>query len=425
LLNSFGPVDVHSHYMDLAPAMPPVQDTYPVLVSSTTDLPPDSTASDLIVSNSADSTADSQVQLSFLPATATEPVIQTVGPSLKPLPPAIMASIAGLKKASISSRFLTSSHLSRSFNFMGQAFRSARFAGIANQTFYSASVPLRWDTDDNWKAKAKAADINVNLVDVSTQTAQLENNYWSAAWAPQCLPDAQRNLTPGARYRISLGDKTLGYVAEEKSAYLLAQQLRRLVRQGDFEPDAILPGSDSAIASQPANKRTESTFSVGTPNRTLLTIDESMAEELGYSKEWAAVAWANNLRTAMDAEPLTVGDTHAAFQGLAPSDMSMSGDASWYGPYFHGRATANGETYNQNDLTVAHKSLPFGTQLRVRNLSNDKTVVVRVNDRGPYVGDRILDLSRAAADCLGSNEAGVIPVEATVLQKPRQPAIQR
>ncbi|MGB7484765.1 MAG: septal ring lytic transglycosylase RlpA family protein, partial [Phormidesmis sp.] len=68
------------------------------------------------------------------------------------------------------------------------------------------------------------------------------------------------------------------------------------------------------------------------------------------------------------------------------------------------------------DLTVAHKSLPFGTQLQVRNLTNDKTVVVRVNDRGPYVGDRILDLSKAAADCLESDGVGVVPVEATILK---------
>lgn len=83
--------------------------------------------------------------------------------------------------------------------------------------------------------------------------------------------------------------------------------------------------------------------------------------------------------------------------------------------------TANGETYNQHDLTVAHKSLPFGTYLQVRNLHNDKTVVVRVNDRGPYVGDRSLDLSNAAAQCLGSDKVGVIPYEAVILKaiKPR------
>ncbi|MEO0770257.1 MAG: septal ring lytic transglycosylase RlpA family protein, partial [Cyanobacteria bacterium J06649_4] len=155
----------------------------------------------------------------------------------------------------------------------------------------------------------------------------------------------------------------------------------------------------------------------------LFAIDDAMAKDLGYSKQWAAVAWANNLRSALDAEPLRVGDAHQSFLNLQASKISMTGDASWYGPYFHGRATANGETYNQNDLTVAHKSLPFGTQLEVRNLVNGKTVVVRVNDRGPYVGDRILDLSKAAADCLGSDQAGVIPVEATVLKRGQLPAL--
>ncbi|MEO0647608.1 MAG: septal ring lytic transglycosylase RlpA family protein, partial [Cyanobacteria bacterium J06650_10] len=130
----------------------------------------------------------------------------------------------------------------------------------------------------------------------------------------------------------------------------------------------------------------------------------------------AAVAWANNLRLALDAPPMKTGELLKGLNNLETSQIDMTGAASWYGPYFHGRATANGETYNQNDLTVAHKSLPFGTQLEVRNLMNERTVVVRVNDRGPYVGDRILDLSRAAADCLGSEDVGVIPVEATVLK---------
>ncbi len=71
--------------------------------------------------------------------------------------------------------------------------------------------------------------------------------------------------------------------------------------------------------------------------------------------------------------------------------------ASWYGEPFHGRATASGERYDQEGLTAAHRTLPFGTWVRVENLENGRTVRVRVTDRGPFVDDRIIDLSRAAA----------------------------
>ncbi|MBM4176886.1 MAG: septal ring lytic transglycosylase RlpA family protein [Ignavibacteria bacterium] len=81
--------------------------------------------------------------------------------------------------------------------------------------------------------------------------------------------------------------------------------------------------------------------------------------------------------------------------------------ASWYGPGFHGRMTANGEIYDQFDLTAAHKSMKFGTLLRITNKANDKSVIVRINDRGPYVGDREIDLSYGAAKSLGILKPGV------------------
>ncbi|HDH49821.1 MAG TPA: septal ring lytic transglycosylase RlpA family protein [Nitrospirae bacterium] len=81
--------------------------------------------------------------------------------------------------------------------------------------------------------------------------------------------------------------------------------------------------------------------------------------------------------------------------------------ASWYGPKFHGRATSSGEIFNMYDMTCAHKGFPFGTRLRVTNLKNGKSVVVTVNDRGPFVAGRDLDLSYAAAKEIGLVKAGV------------------
>jgi len=85
--------------------------------------------------------------------------------------------------------------------------------------------------------------------------------------------------------------------------------------------------------------------------------------------------------------------------------------ASWYGPKFHGKKTANGEFYDQMAFTAAHKSLPFGTLLKLTNPRNNKTVIVRVNDRGPFSGRRDLDLSKGAAVALGMVKRGVINVE--------------
>lgn len=95
----------------------------------------------------------------------------------------------------------------------------------------------------------------------------------------------------------------------------------------------------------------------------------------------------------------------------------LRGWASWYGPGFHGNRSASGEIYNQNELTAAHRSLPFGTQVRVTNLSNNRSVIVRINDRGPYIGGRIIDLSAAAARVLGMMGSGVAPVSVEVLNQ--------
>ena len=94
---------------------------------------------------------------------------------------------------------------------------------------------------------------------------------------------------------------------------------------------------------------------------------------------------------------------------------TLSGPASWYGGKFHGRRTANGERFDMNEMTAAHRSLPFGTRVRVTNERNGRSVVVRINDRGPFVGNRIIDLSRGAAAAVGMVNTGVAPVRVEVL----------
>jgi len=102
-----------------------------------------------------------------------------------------------------------------------------------------------------------------------------------------------------------------------------------------------------------------------------------------------------------------------------PKEEPETGIASWYGEEFQGNQTANGETYDLNGLTAAHPTLPFGTTIRVTNLRNNKNLVLRVNDRGPHLGRRLLDVSWAAAGRLGFVHSGTTRVRVEVVSYPK------
>lgn len=135
----------------------------------------------------------------------------------------------------------------------------------------------------------------------------------------------------------------------------------------------------------------------------------------------------NRLRRLMgNAEPLTTiagksrvtftqDSNITAFANTKNSGKVYNGRASWYGPGFHGRKTASGQIFNQNALTAAHRYLPFGTKVKVTNLRNGRSVIVTINDRGPYSGGRIVDLSAAAAQKIGMKSSGVAPVKMQIL----------
>lgn len=97
------------------------------------------------------------------------------------------------------------------------------------------------------------------------------------------------------------------------------------------------------------------------------------------------------------------------------STMNISGKASFYGSEFNGRKTANGEVYDETAMTAAHRTLPFGTVLRVTNLRNGLSVIVRINDRGPFHPERILDLSKAAAEEIDLIHHGVTEIQAEIV----------
>jgi rare lipoprotein A len=132
--------------------------------------------------------------------------------------------------------------------------------------------------------------------------------------------------------------------------------------------------------------------------------------------EWAAASAATSLLVLLFVVVLMSGCASSGSKKPPAPGTTLTGVASWYGPGFHGRRTSNGERYDMNRLTAAHKTLPFGTLVEVRNLDNDRSVVVRINDRGPHVKRRIIDLSRAAAEAIGMVGPGTARVSLKILQ---------
>jgi rare lipoprotein A len=118
--------------------------------------------------------------------------------------------------------------------------------------------------------------------------------------------------------------------------------------------------------------------------------------------------------TAEHAKRSTDIDASSSDQPVAGA-YSEEGNASWYGPPFHGRRASNGEIYDMNKMTAAHRTMAFGTMVKVTNLTNGKTAVVRITDRGPFIENRIIDLSMAAAKEIESIGPGVVPVRLEVI----------
>ncbi|TVQ09976.1 MAG: septal ring lytic transglycosylase RlpA family protein [Leptolyngbya sp. DLM2.Bin27] len=165
----------------------------------------------------------------------------------------------------------------------------------------------------------------------------------------------------------------------------------------------------------------DETFVVAWGDEAVFTLDDqTMLPDTTDNAGEDALQIANRLRRLLGNAP-----PQARIEGLpqppAPErrvsivSSTLSGMASWYGPGFHGRRSASGEVFNQNALTAAHRTLPFGTHVRVTNLANGQSVVVRINDRGPFSQGRVIDLSAAAAAQIGLRARGVGRVQIEVL----------
>ncbi|MGF1536655.1 MAG: septal ring lytic transglycosylase RlpA family protein [Elainellaceae cyanobacterium] len=216
--------------------------------------------------------------------------------------------------------------------------------------------------------------------------------YWESPASTTALP-----------YQVLVSEQIVAEFADRDQAHHTGKQIRKGL-DDIADPSALkISRAGEAIVGYWRQQR-------------LFEVDSALSQQIGQTPEAIATTWVNALRTALDHAPLSAVDVAADLKQLSPTGPRLAGVASWYGPYFHGRKTANGEIFNQNELTAAHPTLPFNTKLKVTNQLNGRSVMVRVNDRGPYIGRRTLDLSRRAARCLNSEVKGVVPFHATVLQ---------
>lgn len=210
-------------------------------------------------------------------------------------------------------------------------------------------------------------------------------------------------------FQVWLRSHPIAALPDEQQAQTFAQRLRERFEKGSVAPQEIEP---SFVAGLPAVTIAQQPF---------FSLTEEVASSIQFDRELLAIHWANNLRLALGGEVLPLAEAQIKMHQLRPTGESISGLTSWYGPGFHGRLTANGEIFDENAMTVAHKTLPFNVYLEVENQINGYKAIVRVNDRGPYVGDRILDLSKQAARCLGGEHKGVLLIKGMFYSHPGQP----
>lgn len=240
--------------------------------------------------------------------------------------------------------------------------------------------------------------------EMPSSIAELRTAFW------QCSPrqgmKSRTQATEGGIFQVWVKGCQIAELPTRQSAEALSTRLSELLRADNLDLSklrAVYQGD------QPIMMLGDKTVFVVTPE---------LSQQLGRNVDLIAIEWVNHLRVAVGQPEIALAKAQSNLYGLEETKEAISGSASWYGPYFHGRITATGEVYNQFDLTAASRTLPFDTYLKVTNKKNGKQVIVRINDRGPYVDEhlRVLDLSYGAATCLGSDESGVVPIDAVILK---------
>jgi rare lipoprotein A (peptidoglycan hydrolase) len=297
---------------------------------------------------------------------------------------------------------------------MPQARLAPAWIDTPQENFCQVDPPLvnySWTLQNNpaalgqsWLRLSSAGMSNTSL---PQKVMQILFGWQAVAITQTRQPDRQVQVTKSdarGRYQVWLQQTLIVELSAAKDADNLAQNLRSLIAIPNLDAQQLQPAMINQV---PA---------VRLGDRWALVVDETLHRNIATNGELIAIKLANNLRLALGAPALSLAAAQATMHNLTPTNQSFSGLASWYGPYFHGRITANGETYDQYALTVAHPSLPFDTYLKVTNQKNGRSVILRVNDRGPYIPPRVLDVSKMAARCLDAEETGVFMTEVVFMQ---------
>jgi rare lipoprotein A len=192
----------------------------------------------------------------------------------------------------------------------------------------------------------------------------------------------------------------------------IAAKLDELVRDNKFDPEKLLPAREGDMLAMRIDGTTIIKFPVPDVIEPGKTAPASPLEQ--------GLKIVNSIRSSFGAGtlPATFLKLAEASQDVAKGVGHFSGPASWYGGRFNGRKTSDGSKYDQEGLTAAHRSLPFGTKLLVMNRKTGDSCVVKVNDRGPFVDGRVIDLSKGAAKQLNMLGTGIATVDCLVLEQP-------
>lgn len=234
------------------------------------------------------------------------------------------------------------------------------------------------------------------------------------------------------RFKASVSVNRMAETAIEDKADDIATKLDQLVKNKKFDPDKLYPVKnkegivlkiDGTDLFKLSNIEIANATILGQP----LAIDN---KELDVKSQEAkslecGLRLTNVIRTAFGVKALPASFLKLAeltarhslndLNAIAKATEHFSGNASWYGPHFHGHKTSDGTIFDQDGLTAAHRSLPFGTKLLVMNRKTGASCVVKVNDRGPFIGGRVIDLSKGAARQLNMLGSGVAMVDCIVL----------
>lgn len=303
-----------------------------------------------------------------------------------------------------------------------------QFNGRSAATLYVRDLPVvtfLGSAVNRERATATVTKVAAALGDTGATTKQEEPEVKPATRAKYEEFESVTNIGTVAPSALSLLSRTIAANSEvDRSdpvwrASAIAAKLNQIERTNAPVEIALtwngLVDKDGEIVSE--------SYLIKVDDEALLVVDENTRlPDTTANLEQDALQMTNRLRRLVaDAAPLSQVANKPKPKPKAPEIVTspvqfvVNGWASWYGPGFHGRLSASGEVFDQNALTAAHRTLPFGTEVRVTNLNNGRSIVVRINDRGPFVGNRVIDLSAAAAQVLGMMDTGIAPVRLDIL----------